>query len=155
LVGCLVEQVVPAHEHMFAYGADGPGLTLASGPPDRVAAMRVVAAILVVAGVLAAGCGGGDDQKVLFPSGCTTPSYKPTQIVITCGDANSVLARIKWESYGTDVASGSAIALVNACDPNCAQGRFHRYPAVVDLKSPRDCGRYKQFTKLVETFTGR
>jgi hypothetical protein len=97
----------------------------------------------------------GSATRVLFPGNCHTPSYKPTRIVVTCGDANNVLARIKWESYGTDVASGSATALVNTCDPNCAQGKFHRYPAVVDLKSPKDCGRYTQFTKLVETFTHR
>jgi hypothetical protein len=113
-------------------------------------ALPLAAALLALAAVPA-----GSATKVLFPGNCEKPSYKPTRIVVTCGDANNVLARIKWESYGTDVASGSATALVNTCDPNCAEGRFHRYPAVVDLKSPKDCGRYMQFTKLVETFTDK
>jgi hypothetical protein len=92
--------------------------------------------------------------KVLFPSNCGKPTYKPTKIVVTCGDANNVLVNVKWESYGTDVASGKATAKINDCEPNCAAGKVKNYPAVVDLKKPKDCGRYMQFTQLVETFTG-
>jgi hypothetical protein len=95
----------------------------------------------------------GSAPKTLFPANCGTPSYKPTRIVVACGDGNNRLARIRWQSYGTDAASGTATAVVNDCEPNCAAGEFHRFRAVVTLTKPKDCGRYRQFTRLVERFT--
>ena len=91
----------------------------------------------------------GSAPKTLFPANCD----KPTRIVVACGDGNNRLARIHWESYGTDAASGTATAVVNDCEPNCAAGEFHRFHAVVTLNKPKDCGRYMQFTRLVERFT--
>jgi hypothetical protein len=113
--------------------------------------------LLLVAAAIAAGCGGGsdDDQRVLFPAGCTHPSYKPRQIIVTCADANTVLKGISWKSYGSDSASGSGAANVNACDPNCAAGRFQSFPATVKLSQPEDCRKdIRQFTRLVLTYTG-
>ena len=120
--------------------------------------MRICAlALVVVAAALAAGCGGGNDdnEKVLFPAGCTNPSYKPTQIIVTCADANTVLKGISWKSYGSDTASGSATANVNTCDPNCAAGTIHTFRAVVKHSKPKDCRKnVRQFTHLVLTYTG-
>ena len=95
----------------------------------------------------------GSAPKTLFPANCGAPSYKPTRIVVACADGNNRLARIKWQSYGTDAASGTATAVVNDCEPNCAAGEFHSFRAVVTLNKPKDCGRYRQFTRLVERFT--
>ena len=58
-------------------------------------------------------------------------------IVVACADGNNRLARIKWQSYGTDAASGTATAVVNDCEPNCAAGEFHRFRAVVTLTKPK------------------
>jgi hypothetical protein len=112
----------------------------------------IVLALAVALLALAAGPA-GSAPKTLFPANCGKPTYKPTRIVVACGDANNRLARIKWESYGTDAASGTATAVVNDCEPNCVEGTFHRFPAVVTLNKPKDCGRYRQFTRLVERFT--
>jgi len=114
-------------------------------------------ALLLVAAAIAAGCGGGnhDNEKVLFPVACTNPSFKPRQIIVTCADANTVLKGISWKSYGSDTASGSATANVNACDPNCAAGKLQTFPAMVKLSQPKDCRRdVRQFTHLVLTYTG-
>jgi Flp pilus assembly protein TadG len=114
-------------------------------------------ALLLVVGAITAGCGGGNDhnRKVLFPAGCTNPSYKPTQIIVTCADANTVLKGISWKSYGSDRATGSATANVNACDPNCAAGKLQTFPATVKLSQPKDCRKdVRQFTHLVLTYTG-
>jgi hypothetical protein len=114
--------------------------------------------MLLVAAAVVAGCGGGgidDDQKVLFPAGCANPSYKPRQIIVTCADANTVLKGISWKSYGSDNANGSGTANVNACDPNCAAGKFQAFPATVKLSRPKDCRKdVRQFTHLVLTYTG-
>jgi hypothetical protein len=113
-------------------------------------------AVLIAACVsLVAVAPAGSATKVLFPGDCGKPTYKPTKIIVTCGDANNVLTKIKWESYGTTAASGSATALVNDCNPNCAAGKARKFPAVVTLTKPKNCGGgVTQFTKLVETFTG-
>jgi Flp pilus assembly protein TadG len=114
-------------------------------------------ALLLVVGAITAGCGGGNDhnRKVLFPAGCTNPSYKPTQIIVTCADANTVLKGISWKSYGSDRATGSATANVNACDPNCAAGKLQTFPATVKLSQPKDCRKdVRQFTHLVLTYSG-
>jgi hypothetical protein len=114
-------------------------------------------ALLLLAAAIAPGCGGGNDdnEKVLFPAGCTNPSYKPTQIIVTCADANTVLKGISWKSYGNDTASGSATANVNACDPNCAAGKLQTFPAMVKLSQPKDCRKdVQQFTHLVLTYIG-
>ena len=95
----------------------------------------------------------GSAPKTLFPANCGKPTYKPTRILVACADANNRLAKIKWESYGSDAASGTATAVVNDCEPNCAAGTFHHFRAVVTLNKPKDCGRYRQFTRLVERFT--
>lgn len=110
--------------------------------------LPLAVALLALAAVPA-----GSAPKTLFPAKCGTPSYKPTRIVVACGDGNNRLARIRWQSYGTDAASGTATAVVNDCEPNCAAGTFHHFRAVVTLNKPKDCGRYRQFTRLVERFT--
>jgi hypothetical protein len=93
--------------------------------------------------------------KTLFPADCGKPTYKPKSIVVACGDANNQVTGIKWESYGTDAASGKGTAKVNDCKPNCASGKTKSYPAVVTLTRPKNCGKgVIQFTKLAETFTG-
>lgn len=116
--------------------------------PRSLIVLAVAVVLLALAAVPA-----GSAPKTLFPANCDKPTYKPTRIVVACGDGNNRLARIKWESYGTDAASGTATAVVNDCEPNCAAGTFHHFGAVVTLNKPKDCGRYRQFTRLVERFT--
>jgi len=126
---------------------------VAAVPLSRL--LLAVGACPLVLGVAA--CGGSSDSttKVLFPRGCAKPSYKPTQIIVTCGDANTVVQKISWKSYGEMSAEGSGTAAVNACDPNCADGKFEKFPATVALSKPKDCGKgVTQFTSLVMTYTG-
>ena len=71
--------------------------------------MRLAAASIAAfsAALTAAGCG-GSDTKVGFPAACTTPTYKPAQIVLTCADANTVVRGISWKSYGDKTAEAAA-----------------------------------------------
>ena len=118
--------------------------------PTGLAAGLAAAALIALAPVPAGGA-----TKVGFPSNCGKPTFKPTSIVVACGDGNNRLKSIKWQSYGTDAASGTATAQVNDCTPNCASGKFKNYPAAVTLTKPKNCGKgVTQFTKPRETFTG-
>jgi hypothetical protein len=127
----------------------------AAGPADRVARVRLAAVSIVAltAAATVAGCG-GSDKKVGFPAACTSPTYKPSQIIVTCADAGTVVRGITWKSYGDQTAQGSGTANVNACDPNCAAGKFSMFPAAIKLSAPKDCGKDTQFTHLVVTYTG-
>jgi hypothetical protein len=118
--------------------------------------LLAVPVIAVLALGLAACGGSGDDTaKVLFPADCAKPTYKPKQIVVTCADANNVVQGITWKSYGDKSAAGEGTANVNTCDPNCAAGKFQKFPASVALSGPKDCGdNVTQFTSLVLTYTG-
>lgn len=96
----------------------------------------------------------GSATKVVFPANCGKPTFKPKSIVVACADANNRLTRIKWLTYGSRSASGTATAKVNDCDPNCVSGEVKNYPALVTLTRPRNCGGgVTQFTRLTETFT--
>ena len=110
--------------------------------------LLLAACLVVVAAVPA-----GSATKVLFPSACAKPSYKPPKIVVTCGDANNVLTKIKWSTWTSTSATGAGTSLVNDCTPNCASGHAVKSKANVKLSKPKDCGKgVTQFTKLVETY---
>jgi Flp pilus assembly protein CpaB len=116
----------------------------------------VILKVLLLAAALAVlvATPAGSATKVLFPANCGKPTFKPKSIVVACADANNRLTSIKWQTYGTRAASGTATAKVNDCTPNCVSGKVKSYPAVVTLTRPKNCGRgVTQFTRLVETFT--
>ena len=116
----------------------------------------VILKVLLLAAALAVlvATPAGSATKVLFPANCGKPTFKPKSIVVACADANNRLTSIKWQTYGTRAASGTATAKVNDCTPNCVSGKVKSYPAIVTLTRPKNCGRgVTQFTRLVETFT--
>lgn len=119
-----------------------------------VAARSAVLSLAFAAGLGAVACG-GSETKVLFPAGCTNPTYKPRQIIVTCADANTVVRGITWTAYGDNTAAGRGTANVNTCVPNCASATYRPYPAAVALSRPKDCSKKTtQFTHLVVTYTG-
>src|SRR3954447_9286963 len=107
----------------------------------------LAASAVVVLGLVLSACGGSDDSvKVLFPGDCQKATYKPTQIVMTCADANTSVTGIAWKSYGEKTAAGSGTVNFNACVPSCVAGKVQKAPAAVALSKPKDCGSDQQFT---------
>lgn len=51
---------------------------------------------------------------------------RPATYVLACGDGNAGLARISWSRFGGATARGTGVLSVNGCDPNCAEGSYHR-----------------------------
>src|SRR4051794_14435381 len=85
-------------------------------------------------------------DNVYFAADCSTPRYRPTRIIIACGDGNLQLKRIRWRRWSDSGALGSATAWVNDCKPYCAVGHFHNYAATVSLSHRTYCsntGRYQ------------
>jgi hypothetical protein len=58
---------------------------------------------------------------------------EPKTFILSCADANSDLGRLSWTSWTPGLASAKGVLEENDCNPYCAAGHFHSYPAVVVL----------------------
>ena len=54
-----------------------------------------------------------------------TLAARPTTIVISCADANSLLNKLHWSTWGGSTALASGRYVWNDCTPYCAAGHFH------------------------------
>jgi hypothetical protein len=96
--------------------------------------------------------------RVLLIYNCERGRYKPRRVVITCADANFRARGITWSSWTRSEARGRGTALVNDCDPNCAEGTFRRYPLRLRAFRPRETGGCvpgSLFTRLAWRFPQR
>jgi hypothetical protein len=64
------------------------------------------------------------------------PQTRPSSFILTCADANDVLAHLQWVSWGSGAAFATGIEQINNCTPNCAAGKFVNYPVLVNLWRP-------------------
>ena len=82
---------------------------------------------------------------------------QPSDYVLTCADAGSVLDHLVWQSWTAQRAVATGVHELNNCTPNCAQGKFIDYPAVVTLwRSEPAAGQpgEKYFTRITVRYTG-
>lgn len=116
----------------------------------------VTAAVLVPQAGAAHGSGSAPEatagqNRVLLIYNCKRGKYKPTTVIVSCADANFRVRGIQWSSWTRREARGRGTALVNDCDPNCAEGTFHRYPIHLRAYRPRmtdGCVPGSLFTRL-------
>jgi hypothetical protein len=123
-----------------------------------------VTAALVPHAIAAGSSGGGSDPvaalqgRVLLIYNCERGRYKPRRVIVTCADANFRVRNIRWSSWTRREARGRGTALINDCDPNCAQGTFRRYPIRLRAFRPRltgGCVPGSLFTRLGWRFPRR
>jgi hypothetical protein len=88
----------------------------------------IAVAALAALAVPAAPAAAQDDDRRLLINDCKRGKFKPKRVIVTCADANFRLRGLRWSKWGDDEALGRGTAVVNDCDPNCAQGEFHTYP---------------------------
>jgi hypothetical protein len=70
-------------------------------------------------------------QVVFDCAGQPQALVEPRNFILTCADANSVLAKLSWTSWTPRLASATGLLEENDCTPYCAAGHFHSFPAVV------------------------
>ena len=75
-------------------------------------------------------------EKTVVVNCLFKPQTRPSSFVLTCADANDVLADLHWVSWGSTAAFATGIEQINDCTPNCAAGKFINYPVLVDLWRP-------------------
>jgi hypothetical protein len=99
-------------------------------------------------GVSATTTGAAVHTKV--PRDCLHETFKPSKILIACGDGSLYMTGMHWSSWGRKVASGHGTAHLNDCIPFCAAGHFHKYAARIRLTSAHYCRKEKvtQFRRL-------
>jgi hypothetical protein len=61
---------------------------------------------------------------------------RPSSLILTCADANDVLAGLHWVSWTPAAAFATGIEQINDCTPYCAAGKFINYPVLVNLWRP-------------------
>jgi hypothetical protein len=64
------------------------------------------------------------------------PVVKPATYVLACADANAYFVNIRWASWTALSAAATATYVQNDCAPNCAAGKFVKYPARLVLSKP-------------------
>jgi hypothetical protein len=116
---------------------------------------------LLLSAVLTAGFVGAVPLAAMASTSSSTPSVltcagkkaiKPTSYVIACADGNSELTSIKWTSWGTNTATGTATFHTNTCTPNCVAGKFVDYKATVTFSKPTKASSGLLFSKISYTY---
>ncbi|HEY7257342.1 MAG TPA: hypothetical protein VH476_11755 [Solirubrobacterales bacterium] len=72
---------------------------------------------------------------------CHGHNFKPSRIILACGDAGLVAEHLKWASWGRREAKGSGTGTAETCDPNCATGGRRSGPMEVRLFRTARCSR--------------
>src|SRR5580704_7872421 len=115
------------------------------GIPAAVLALLLIASIGWFGGN--AGAVNSNGKAPLVDSQCTQPGQvKPSEIILACGDGNSVAQRLHWQKWSHSSASGSGVLHQNNCTPYCAEGTFHDYPARFGLSDAVNAGGREYFT---------
>jgi hypothetical protein len=82
---------------------------------------------------------------------------RPRTYILTCADANSYLGKLSWTSWTPQLASGYGNLEINDCNPYCAVGHFHSYPALVvfwgDAAVKNHPGEHR-YTMMTQILTG-
>jgi hypothetical protein len=85
-------------------------------------------------------------------AGCvpgSTPSVRPRQIIVACGDANFYFTNLAWSAWNAKQAVAGGVAHLNDCKPYCAAGHFHTYKVAITLTQPKTCANGNhEFTRM-------
>lgn len=94
--------------------------------------MLVTAEAKMRAGSLRAGIPSAWDNRFGGP-GVGPASTRPSIITLTCADAGIGVQDMTWATWTSSGATGHGLLWLNLCKPDCAAGKFARYPVRVAL----------------------
>jgi hypothetical protein len=78
------------------------------------------------------------DTSIEIYANCTSPSFEPTAIRVTCADDGWNLTDLTWTSWTSTSATGTGTLVYNDCKPSCVAGHFHQVPGTqVVLTDPQ------------------
>jgi hypothetical protein len=86
--------------------------------------------------------------------GCQGKGYRPTSIVLACGDGGLYITGLRYSAYGGASAQAAGELHAHSCMPNCAQSRFQAFAGTITLKDVVRCGGTLYYSRARYTFTG-
>lgn len=82
------------------------------------------------------------------------PVTRPSEVRLTCADANTALTNVHWTSWGGPEAAATATYVENGCTPSCAAGASDRYPARLSVGHVVRKDGTCRYRRIVVTFPG-
>jgi hypothetical protein len=123
---------------------------------NRLALVISVAAIAALPTTFYPGSARAASTTMALANCLGKPEVKPMDVTLACGDGNFRVEKIHWTGWGEAFAAGMGTATVNDCEPNCAAGHFHSYPAILIANGKQTCPNgQKAYAKVTYAFIGR
>ncbi len=119
----------PAHEEATAEGGFSAML-------HRFVSIGVAA---IIAGSLVVIASASAHDPSALPDCQGKLQVRPSSIVFACGDGGVYATGVQWSKWGTLSATATATMHANDCEPNCAQGHFHTYAAIIVVSGTLRC----------------
>jgi hypothetical protein len=103
----------------------------------RATALLSVALLVAPLSIVTGSTGPADGATQALSTHLLTCSMKkvtkPSNYLLSCGDANAGFVAMKWSTWTLTSATGHGILRQNNCTPNCVSGKWIRYTASVSL----------------------
>lgn len=119
------------------------GMQSVSRPPLRILlALAVVSSAATALPPSATDAYRGKPVYIGDNADASQPLYRPTRWTPT-GDGSLRFEKVAWRGYNASVATATAIAVNNDCDPSCASGSVTRRRIRLTASRPRifNCSR--------------
>jgi hypothetical protein len=81
-----------------------------------------------------------------------TLSREPSSIVLACADEGIRVEDLAWSAWTASGATGHGTLLENQCVPNCAEGKYAKYPVAVTLSGVTSSAEGPWFKRLTVTW---
>jgi len=91
--------------------------------------------------------------RVYVASGCSGRAYRPSSIVLACGDGGLFATNIRYRFYGGATASATVELHSHNCIPNCAESQFHAFPGTITLADVVRCEGTLYYSRARYRFT--
>lgn len=82
------------------------------------------------------------------------PTHEPRSITLTCADAGYQVVKLKWQNWGAKRAAATGVAVVNTCEPSCADGTFERFNVRVIADRLAVAKSSAEYRRLTVVYTG-
>ena len=100
----------------------------------NVVRVAIVVTLLAVPSIAIAA--GGQQVRAI---NCGREQFKPTRIIVSCGDGGIWLGKLSWSRWDGNAAVGTGSYNENTCTPTCSAGRTVSKPVKVTLSKPKTC----------------
>jgi hypothetical protein len=106
-------------------------------PARRRSLLAPLLLALCVVLALGASFSGASASRTFVSSNCDNAAYKPSSVILACGDAGLAAVKLRWSSWTPSPAAGAGTGRAKVCEPNCAAGKVATAKMRLVLSKPR------------------